>query len=130
MANINAFTGYATSGYSGYKPYGLNNISVIRKVALFPKGSTIATLALVVQKSTWVGLTKNPLATRIHITPLIADVKPSGGTTIFEKLKLSGNAPIREDITDFELTLDIDAIYAANLEIGRASCRERVLRLV
>ena len=116
MANTNTFTGYSTPGYSGYKPYGLNNISVIRKVVLFPKGTTIANLAAVVLKSTWTTLSKNPMATRVHFTPLIADVKPSGGTTIFEKLKLSGNAPIREDITDFEFTLDIDPIYAANLE--------------
>jgi hypothetical protein len=113
---VNTFTGYSTPGYSGYEKYGLNNLSVIKKAALFPKGTTIASISTAKLQATWLALAKNPLSTRIHPTPLIADVKTTGGTTIFEKLKLSGNAPIREDVTEFELTLDIEPIYAANLE--------------
>jgi hypothetical protein len=111
----NTFTNYGNPGHSGYARYGINNLSVARKVILLPPGTQIATSTLVATQATWTTLIKNPMATRVHPLPLAIDVKPGGADTVFSKTKLSGNVPIRSEPYSLELDYDINQILHTEL---------------
>ena len=110
--NLNTFTNYGEPGYVGYKKFGLNDLSVVKKVILMPPGTQIATQSAAATLATWVALMKAPMATRVHPYPLAIECKVENGTTIMQKAALSGNMPVREDPTTLVLTYNVDAILA------------------
>jgi hypothetical protein len=113
--SVNTFSNYGQPGYSGYLKYGLNNLSVAKKVILVPPGTSIADVATAILEATWKTLCKNPMATRAHPYPLAIDVKVEGGTTIFQKTALSGSIPIREEVVTLALTYNVNPILATLL---------------
>jgi hypothetical protein len=112
---MNTFTSYGNPGHAGYQKYGINDLSVARKIILLEPGTSIANIAAVKSQATWIALCKNPMATRIHPFPLAVDCKPGGGTTIMAKTSLSGEIPIREDVNSLTLTYNVNPILAMQL---------------
>ena len=113
--NVNNFTNVVTPGYSQYQKYGKNNLSLAKKVILLPPGTIIATQAAASMQSTWVGLAKNPMLSRIHPFPLAFDAKPTPGKSKFQKTALSGNQFVMEDVDELEMSFNIDPILASIL---------------
>ena len=112
---MNNYVGYGNPGRTGYEKYGINDLSVARKVILLPPGTTIANAATAKLQATWTALAKNPFATRAFPFPLAVECKPSGGTTIMAKTALSGDVPIREEVSSIALSYVVNPILAAEL---------------
>jgi hypothetical protein len=113
--STNSFVSYGNPGRTGSKPYGINDLSVFRKAILTVPGTTVATIAAAKLQSTWIALAKNPMASRIFPFPMAVECKPAGGTTIMAKTALSGDVPIREDVSTIVMSFIVNPVLATEL---------------